>query len=439
MNRIIIIGLIYFFFSSLNSWSQENNKEAEWTIAELCKLADQKNRQVLLSQANQTVADQTIEIAKQQRLPSITSELNNAYLGNADVWSPSFRDHRVGRIPHQFTQLTIAASVPVFQGGKINNAVARARLNSRIASLEYEGTVNEIHFLIASLYLDINKFMNQQIVYANNIQLTEQKLGDILQLEKQGMVTQNDVLRIRLILSKYQLAATKIKNQIVIYNEQLNKHVGLEAEARLKSNTRYVATKLEECLQDTAVETDSNNNYEIRIKRLQSVVGQLNIAAEKGERWPTAYAYTGSTLQRPFLNTLPSVDIFYNTWRFGIGINYNLSGVYKSSAKIRSAKVSANYKVLQLQLTAQEICVNTRAARIRFSEARQELMIVKEDLKAAMENYRIVEKKYLNQLSLVTELVDATNIKIEAELNITNAEINVLNTYYQLLKITGRL
>ncbi|WP_312762592.1 TolC family protein, partial [Epilithonimonas sp.] len=59
--------------------------------------------------------------------------------------------------------------------------------------------------------------------------------------------------------------------------------------------------------------------------------------------------------------------------------------------------------------------------------------------KLAEENYKITEAKYLNQLAVQTEMIDAQNQKLQSELDYTNGEINVLYQYYNLLKTTGSL
>ncbi|MBD8982654.1 MAG: TolC family protein, partial [Bacteroides cellulosilyticus] len=57
----------------------------------------------------------------------------------------------------------------------------------------------------------------------------------------------------------------------------------------------------------------------------------------------------------------------------------------------------------------------------------------------AEENYRIVQNRYLNQLSILTDLLDASSVRLDAELQLTVARTQAIYTYYELQRTCGML
>jgi outer membrane protein TolC len=57
----------------------------------------------------------------------------------------------------------------------------------------------------------------------------------------------------------------------------------------------------------------------------------------------------------------------------------------------------------------------------------------------ATQNYRIIQNRYTEGLALITDMVDAANVKLDAELALVNARINVIYNYYQLKYISNTL
>jgi hypothetical protein len=50
-----------------------------------------------------------------------------------------------------------------------------------------------------------------------------------------------------------------------------------------------------------------------------------------------------------------------------------------------------------------------------------------------------MQNRYLNQLAILTDLLDANSVRLNVELQLVNARTRVIYTYYQLQKACGDL
>ena len=56
----------------------------------------------------------------------------------------------------------------------------------------------------------------------------------------------------------------------------------------------------------------------------------------------------------------------------------------------------------------------------------KELDIQKKSVELANQNYAVVSNRYHNGLALLTDMLDASNAKLSADLNAADAEINII-------------
>ena len=57
----------------------------------------------------------------------------------------------------------------------------------------------------------------------------------------------------------------------------------------------------------------------------------------------------------------------------------------------------------------------------------------------ANQNYSVVQNRYQNDLALLTDMVDASNMKLSAEMALVNARIDLLYHFYKLKYVTNTL
>jgi len=85
----------------------------------------------------------------------------------------------------------------------------------------------------------------------------------------------------------------------------------------------------------------------------------------------------------------------------------------------------------------QRIRMDVRTAFLRHQEALQRVEALQLSVRQA--HYRIMQNRYLNQLAILTDLLDANSVRLNVELQLVTARTRVIYTYYQLQKACGRL
>ena len=123
----------------------------------------------------------------------------------------------------------------------------------------------------------------------------------------------------------------------------------------------------------------------------------------------------------------------------GIGIKYNLSSAYKTNKKRSIASLATTKARWEEEIAKDNLESAIKEAYIEFEEAFTIYATQVKSLQLATENYSVINERYSNGLVLITEMLDASNQKLDAELEVANAKINILFKYYKLGKIAGSL
>lgn len=283
------------------------------------------------------------------------------------------------------------------------------------------------------------KLKNQAEVYRRNIEQTRKLLSDITAKQVQGLALKNDITRYELQLKSLELALTQIQNGILITNDQLVTVLGLPQETIIDVDTclldRLPELSGELYWQESAL-TLSPDLQQMKLNIKQS---RYNEKIIKSERLPSLALIAGEHFDGPITIEVPPINKNLNYWYVGIGLKYDIASLYKSGKKARQARLSTQ-KAVEKDLLLQE---NTRTSikedYIHFREAFTVYDTQEKSLELAEQNYKVVNNRYLNDLALITDMLDASNSKLSAELQVVNARINILFNYYKLKKVSGNL
>ncbi len=331
----------------------------------------------------------------------------------------------------------VEVTQPIYRGGKIHYTIKRSSLEKQIAALNSTNDKAEIKLLLLGQYMDLFSLYKQKEVFARNVEESARRLEDIRRLKKEGIVTRNDELRSELQLTNDQLAYREANDNIAIVSQQLDVVLGLDETLLLQPDTGllYTAVSLESS--DEYVRQAYENYPELQIARYNTRLAENDIRLSKADYLPSLSLRAANTLARPLSTTME--DMFSNNWNIALSLSYNLSSLYQNKHKVHEARQYVNIRKNREEQVRQDIRVNVKSAWIKHHEALDRVEALLLSVRQAEENYRIVRNRYLNQLSILTDLLDASSIRLEAELQLTNARTEVIYSYYQLMRSCGNL
>ncbi|MDE7420831.1 MAG: TolC family protein, partial [Muribaculaceae bacterium] len=154
---------------------------------------------------------------------------------------------------------------------------------------------------------------------------------------------------------------------------------------------------------------------------------------------PQINLIAGDNLKGPITYEIPVVNANINTWYLGVGLNFNIGNIYrlpKETSRLKSAMLQNRNELSEAEENTE---LDVRAAQIRYLDSFELLKTQEKSLQLARENYDITANRYANDLVLIIDLVDADNLRLNAEVQYENAKINIAYAYYKLLYTAGIL
>jgi len=434
MKKITKITMLLFGFSIAGNAQQEYNLTLEKAI----ELGLQNHQQLKISEARVDASQYQLKVAKNQMLPSLEFSANAFYLGDVTVLNADWSKLQTIEMPNFGNTFGFQASQLLYKGGVIRSSIEIADLQKQIAELDLVTNEQDIKFLIISNYLDIQKLINQiQVLEVNKI-LAEQVLDNITKLYEQEMVTRNELIRSELQIKNIKQAILTMKNSHAILSNQLSYALGLPNDVLIiPAESEYLGVALQS--QNLYINEAHQQHPALQMVAKNVEIAEKNVDIQKSNWFPAIAAFGGYNMQRPMTTSMPPMDLYSNTWQIGLSLSFNIDNLYKNRQRVNVSKSQSRVAQESLLFVQQNIEIGVNAAFLKCQEAEQQVLLMNEAQNLANENYEIVQAKYLNQLAIMAEMTDASNAKLNAELQFVNAIINAQFQYYNLLKATGTL
>jgi outer membrane protein len=441
-NLLQVTGLVILLSSVVSSISAQDSAR-NLTLKDAIDLSLKNSKKLKGSQAKIEESTAALKEAVQRRLPEASIGGSYLYLTPPNINVKTKNNSsgsgsgglNLGNIKiSQVMYGTMNVSLPVYSGLKIQSGIESARFLDQATKLDADKDKEDIILNTVSAFVNLYKAVGAVILVKESLAESRKRVSDFSNLEKNGLLARNDLLKAELETSNFELSLLDAENNWKLANVNMNLMLGLPEKTALIPDSASLQTGGD--LKD--IDEYEQLAFQNR-KDMQAYTYRQKAAAE-GTKVARAEYYPSLALTGGYVALdIPSFISVTNAFTIGAGLKYNIGSLWKTDAKVQQAKAREQ----QLRAGAESLNDNIRfeinQAYENYILTQKKIDVYYRAIDQATENYKITKNKYDNNLLNTTDLLDADLASLQAKLNYAGAKADAVVAYNKLLQTAGLL
>lgn len=430
-----ILALLLAF--SVQLIAQETKKLG---LHEAIELSLQNNKQLKSNQAKIDEAVAAVKEAKEKKLPN--ASVSGAYMrlssANIDMKTKSSStppaQGSASPDPNQAMYGILNISQPLYTGGKIKYGIQSAEFLEKASRLDAENDQAGVIQNTLEAFANLFKANTAVMLVNENLQQNQQRVKDLENMEKNGLLARNDLLKAQLQESNVELNLLDAQNNLQVANLNMNIMLGLPDNTKLQLDTTGIEKKnddrtIEDYVQLALTSRKDKAALGYRIKAAENAV--KSVKAEKMPNLNLTGGYVAANI--------PHVISITNAVNVGVGVSYNIASLWKTKSKVQQAEARVKQLEFSESIMDDNVKLQVNKNYMSLLSLRKKIEVYAKAKEQANENYRIVKNKFDNQLATTNDLLEADVAKLQASLAYTLARADAFVAYNQLLESAGLL
>jgi outer membrane protein TolC len=266
-----------------------------------------------------------------------------------------------------------------------------------------------------------------------NLKSAEQRVKDFTAMEQNGLLARNDLLKSQLQVSNIQATLDDAIAKEANINYQLVTLLKLPEATKITPNTAYFknAGGITPSISESEAIAQRND---LEALRWQEKASEANVKIAKGDYYPSIGLSAGYVAL-----DIQNVVQVTNAMNFGVGVSYDLAGIFKNGKKVKAAQSRAEETKQQLAIQTDRVKVEIHESLENYNLSIKQNKSFTDAVEQSGENYRIVKDKYDNGLVDTNDLLEADVEQLRAKINETFSKADITQRYYELLNASGKL
>ncbi len=397
-----------------------------WTLQECIDRAVEHNIGVRQGESQRALRDIQLSTDRWSRLPSVDASVGQ----NFSFGRGLTEDNTYTNTNTSSTSFSLGASMPLFTGMRITNSVKLGRLNLEAATADLEKARNDVRIQVAQAYVQALYDMELVGVARRQVAIDSLQAVRLRTMCENGKASRAELAQQEATLAQSRLTATQASGNLclsLLALSQLLELPSAEGFAIALPDTASALVQASALPSADAVYADAlglmpevkaerlrlrGTDYSIKVAR-SAFYPQLSLQAGLG----TNYYKTSGFAAADFASQMRNNFSQY----VGLNLSVPLFSRFQTRNSVRSARIDRQVQALQLENVRknlykeiQTVCQNAVNARAKYESCRAALG-------SGEAAFALVEAKYENGKSTVTEFNEAKNSLMKAQSDLAQA------------------
>lgn len=391
---------------------------------------------------NKALADEAsvaVKVTMNNRLPDVSFSGSYMYLPITPTISTSIKtggdsSGGGGAKVRQAIYGMASASLPLYSGGRLKYGIESAKYLEQAAKLDVDDNREEVIFNTIDAFANLYKSKAAVAIVNDNLEQSRQRVKDFSNLEKNGLLPRNDLLKAELQASNSELAVLDAENNYKLANINMTIMLGLPRQTTITPDSASLQQNIQLKTIEDYEKLALQNRKDIEALRYRKKAAQSGIKSAKAEYYPNI-ALTGGYAAVDVPNLLSATNII----NVGVGVKYSLSSLWKTDAKVQRAKAVEQQLVANEAMLQDNVQLQINRVYQQYLLSVKKIEVYAKAVDQAVENYKITKNKYDNSLATTTDLLDADVAQLQAKLNYTFSKTDGVVAYSKLQQTAGLL
>ena len=424
-NIIILVLLIGF--------SKSYAQETILNLKDAIEIAISKSNEANLANTKIDTKKLEYEVVKNIQYPDFKITGQYLRLAGANIDMANAGNGNGGPDVNQLMIGQANINFPLFGGFKIKNSIEASQNLYEAEKLKSLQTKEEIANKVVEYYANLYRAQKSVKLIQESLKTAKQRSKDFEDLEKNGLIARNDLLKSQLQQSKIQLSLDEMKKNVSTLNFYLITLMKLPNDYIIGIDEHQFDNSKSE-LKIQTFENAMDNRNDLKVFNFLEKAGENGIKVAKSGYFPQLALKGGyAALQ------LQNVVTVTNALSFGLGFNYDLSSIFKIKKDIKLAKNKLKETKLNKEILTENIKIQNQQAIENYNLTLKQNLVYAQAVEQATENFRIVKDKNDNGLATTTELLEADTEALNSKLNYALSRANSFLKYYEMQAAAGNL